>query len=110
MLAKNRPPEFEYLAKQIGDPISVITLSPTGRIVNREDRVPHPDVGLGGLSIPLPKEAIKIGHSWSQSINLKVQTEDKRIKEIKTRELYRLEKVETGVATISIKNTSADSC
>src|SRR5690606_36662894 len=34
---------------------------------------------------------------------VKVRLDDQRIKAIQTRELYRLEKVETGIATISIK-------
>ena len=34
---------------------------------------------------------------------MQIREEDNRIKTVKTRQLYRLEKVETGVATISVK-------
>ena len=44
-----------------------------------------------------------MGHEWSQPQDLQIRLEDNRIKTIKTRQLYRLEKVETGVATISVK-------
>lgn len=97
------PPEYQPFAANIGQVISVITMSPLGLIVGRQDNVPHPDLGLGGLSIPLPADEISVGHSWSQSIDINVRLDDQRIKTIKTRELYCLEKVETGVATISVK-------
>jgi hypothetical protein len=101
--AGDPPPEYQHIAQHIGKPISIITMTPLGAIVSREDKVQHPDLGLGGLSIPLPEGEITVGHSWSQPIELKVRLDDQRIQTIKTRELYRLEKVETGVATISIK-------
>ena len=64
---------------------------------------PYIELGLGGISIPLPESVIPVGHSWSRPIDLRVQQPDKSIKVIKTRELYTLEKVDTGVATISVK-------
>jgi hypothetical protein len=97
------PPEYAHVAETVGKPISVITIDPRGQIVDRQDKVQHPDLGLGGITVPLPAEAAAIGHSWSQPLELKVRLEDNRIKAIQTRELYRLEKVETGIATISIQ-------
>lgn len=97
------PPECETFASNIGKPISIITMDQHGMIVHREDKVQQPELGLGGLSIPLPEGEVKPGHQWTAPLELKVQLEDKRIKSIKTRELYTLEKVETGVATISVK-------
>jgi hypothetical protein len=97
------PPEYEHVAEHIGKPISVITINPRGEIVQRQDQVQHPDLGLGGITIPLPDEEVAVGESWSQPLEVKVRLEDQRIKPIQTRELYRLEKVETGIATISIK-------
>ena len=97
------PPEFEPVAEKIGKPISTITMSPSGVIVDREDKFQHVDIGLGGLSIPFPNKEIDIGHQWSRPAELKVHAKDQRIKLIKIRELFTLEKVETGVATIAIK-------
>ncbi|MCA9171194.1 MAG: hypothetical protein KDB23_26155, partial [Planctomycetales bacterium] len=74
-----------------------------GNIVNRQDKIQHPDLGLGGLTIPLPAEEIAPGHQWAEPMELKVQLEDKRIQSVKIRELFELVKVETGVATISVK-------
>jgi hypothetical protein len=97
------PPEYQQVAENIGKPISVITMNPRGIIVARQDMVQHPDLGLGGIAIPLPDSSIPLGYTWSQPMEVKVRLDDQRIKSIKTRELYRLEKVETGIATISLK-------
>ncbi len=100
---KEAPAEYQVVASHVGKPISVITLSPTGQIVERRDEFSQPELGLGGVSIPLPDGPVSIGHVWSQPMELKVRTEDQRVKVVKTREVYRLERVETGVATISLK-------
>ncbi len=97
------PPGYEHVAESIGVPISEITMSPTGEILQRKDHVIHPNFGLGGISIPLPESAIPVGYEWDQPQDLQIRLEDDRIKTIKTRQLFRLEKVETGVATISVK-------
>lgn len=100
---KDPPPGYEQVAQNIGKPISTIFMSPLGQIVDRRDLVPQPDLGLGGVSIPFPEAEIPIGFTWNQPLEVKVRLEDQRIKVVKTREVYRLERVETGVATISIK-------
>ncbi len=97
------PAEYKHVAESIGVPISEITMSPSGEILDRKDHVVHPNFGLGGISIPLPPNAVPIGHEWSEPQELQIRQEDNRIKTVKTRQLYRLEKVETGVATISVR-------
>lgn len=100
---KEVPVEFQNVADMIGTPISEITMNSLGKIVKRTDKVKQQNLGMGGLSIPLPEAAIAIGHKWSKPQNVKVRLRDQRIKTIKTRELYELKKVEAGVATISIR-------
>jgi hypothetical protein len=97
------PPGYEHVAESIGVPISEITMSPSGEVLQRKDHVVHPNFGLGGISIPLPKGPVHVGQEWDQPQDLQIRLEDNRIKTIKTRQLFRLEKVETGVATISVK-------
>lgn len=97
------PAEYAHVAESVGVPISTITMSADGQIVERQDKVVHPNFGLGGISIPLPAEPVAVGHEWSQPLDLQIRLDDNRVKTIKTRQLYRLEKVETGVATISLK-------
>jgi len=87
------PAQYEAIAKLIGKPISEITINPQGYIVDRQDTVKQADIGLGGITIPMPNEPVKIGDTWAKPMDIRVRLSDNRIKEIKTRELYRLEKV-----------------
>jgi hypothetical protein len=100
---KEPPAEYEHVARTVGVPISTITMNQHGVVVDREDKVVQPNLGLGGFSIPLPEQEIGIGYRWSQPYDVKVRLKDNRVKTIKTRQRFQLEKVETGVATISIK-------
>lgn len=100
---KEPPLDYQHVAQHIGKPISVISMNPLGQIVDRRDEVSQPEIGLGGMSIPLPEREVPIGYSWAQPVEIRVRTEDQLVKVVKTREVYRLERVESGVATISLK-------
>ena len=97
------PEEFAAVSKMIGVPISEITISAHGKVLHREDKVRQQNLGMGGLSIPFPEEAIAIDHKWSIPQTVQIQLQNKQIKNVKTRELYTLKNVSAGVATISIQ-------
>jgi len=97
------PEEFASVKSSIGTPISTITIASDGTIVKREDKVRQPNLGMGGLTIPLPKEPIKVGHVWSKPLDIKVRLDNQQVKTIKTREQYTLQKVSAGVATIKME-------
>ena len=59
---------------------------------------------MGGLTIALPEEAIAVGGSWSVPREVKVRLGNSEVKPIKVREVYMLDKVETGVASLSIRS------
>lgn len=59
---------------------------------------------MGGLTLPLPEEAIPVGHSWSVPREIKARAESGEIKVVKARDTYTLEKVQTGVATLKIRS------
>jgi hypothetical protein len=99
---KTPPQNYERTAASIGKVLSVITMDPHGRVVAREDKQPHFNPGIGDLSIPFPGQAVKVGGTWSIPDEVKVRLDDGTIKKIATRQQYKLEKVETGVATISV--------
>jgi hypothetical protein len=99
---KEVPADYRYVANMIGKPISLIKMSPTGEILDRKDQVSQIDMGTGGLTLPLPKTPVRIGDEWAEFGTVPVRTEDGQHQFIKTRQRYRLEKVETGVATISL--------
>ncbi len=97
------PDEYSHVAKSLNVPLATVTIDAHGNILKRESQADHPDLGFGGLVMPLPKGEVPIGHSWAVPHTLKVRQRDGRVKEIKTRLRYRLEKVQTGVATISVR-------
>ncbi|MCY2988318.1 MAG: hypothetical protein NTY19_10715 [Planctomycetota bacterium] len=101
--AEPPPPEYKHVAESIGKPLATVTISPAGRIVDRKDAKAQFNPGIGELTIPLPEKAVSLGQQWSTEGELMVRLPDMQIKRVKTRQLYTLEKVETGVATIAIQ-------
>ncbi len=99
------PAIFERVAEQIGDVISTITVNSRGQESAREDiGGPKATLGMGSLTLSLPEHPIAVGDSWSVAREVKTKTEDGIVKPIKIRELYTLEKVKTGVATLSLRS------
>jgi len=58
---------------------------------------------MGELTLPLPKDPIAIGERWSVPREIRVKLESGKQKSIKVREVYTLDKVATGVATLLIR-------
>ena len=97
------PAEYAQVASTLGKTLAVVTINPHGQVIAKESSSNSPDLGFGGLVLPLPKGEVKLGHTWAVPKKLKLRERDGRIKEVKLQVRYRLEKVQTGVATISIK-------
>lgn len=100
---KNPPLEYERAAETIGVPLAIVTVDPQGEVVEREDLRTSVNIGLGQITTPLPKGKVKIGAQWDFPTEISVQMPDGKIKRIKTRQLYTLTAVKTGVATIAVK-------
>lgn len=99
------PTIFERVAEQIGTTISTLTVTPRGQETQRENNGgTKASLGMGSLTIAFPEEPIGVGQSWSIPREVKARTEDGEVKTIKIRELYTLEKVKTGVATLSVRS------
>lgn len=99
------PRRFNQVASRIGKKLSTVTINPRGQETDRQDdEGSKASLGMGSLSIAFPEEPIEIGGSWSIPREIKTRTDDGLVKTIKIRELYTLEKVSTGVATILIKS------
>jgi len=97
------PAGFEQVAASIGRVLATITIDPQGRILSREDVQFQFNPGIGELTIPFPATPVKLGATWSIADELQLKTDDGKQKRIKTQQLYKLEKVDTGVATISVQ-------
>jgi hypothetical protein len=97
------PVVFQHVAESIGKPLAVVTIDRSGRVIKRDGGSSKSDLGFGGLVVPLPKREVELGHARAVPKKLKLREPDGRIKEVKTQMRYRLEKVQSGVATISVK-------
>jgi hypothetical protein len=100
---KTPPVGFETVAKSIGVPLSTITLDPLGKIVKRQTAKPKPGgEHEGQITIPLPEEAVSVGHTWSFPYEIDVPTNAGTIKKVKSLQSFTLEEVKDGVATIRV--------
>ena len=96
------PDIFAQVAKTVDKPLATITINPRGQVTGRVEDKKLPQLGFGGLTIPLPEEAVAVGGSWSVPREMRTKLDDGTYKRIKVRELYTLEKVSAGLATIKL--------
>jgi hypothetical protein len=98
------PVGYEGVAESIGVPLTVAKMSPQGEILHRErKRVKAAAQNQEGLmSIPLPEEAVPVGHTWSLPYDIEVPLENGTVKKVKSLQTFTLESVRTGVATIRV--------
>ncbi len=95
---------FETVAEQIKRPLSTVTIDARGAELTRETHAGvETNLGMGGLTIPLPDDAIAVGHTWSAPREIRARGEAGEVKIIKARDVYTLEKVQTGVATLKVR-------
>ena len=101
-----KPPRvFSKVAERIGRTLSTISINERGQETDREDHGgTKASLGMGSLTLAFPENAIAVGESWSIPREIKTRTDDGLVKPIKIRELYTLEKVKSGVATLSIRS------
>lgn len=98
---ENPPAEYEHVAASVGKPLATVTINPYGRVVNRDKT--QFNGGLGDLTVTLPETPVAIGAQWHVPHEIAVRMPDKTVKMIKARDVFTLVKVETGIATISVK-------
>lgn len=101
---KTPPPIYKKVAESLGKPISTVVIDSTGKVLSRSDNKDAPELGMGDLVLTLPEEAFAIGGSWSVPRDTRVKLPDGTHKTIKIRETYELKKVQSGVATITIRS------
>lgn len=102
---EDAPAVFARIAEQIGRPLSTITVTPRGQEVKREDDAgTKTPLGMGSLTLAFPEDPVAVGSSWSVPLEVRARTEDGEVKTIKIRELYTLEKVQTGVAYLTVRS------
>ncbi len=98
------PAGYETAAQSVGKVLTEIIIDPSGKILKREkkNQISVDNVNAQ-VVMPLPKEAIPVGESWSVPLEITVMLEEKDTKVINARNRYQLDKVEDGVAIISVE-------
>lgn len=97
------PPGFEDAAKAVGVPLSVMRITPRGKVVRR-------DVKIRGQSaeddapivLRLPEQPVAIGDTWDESFEVQVKLDKTNTKMIQTRRHHKLADVKNGIATIEV--------
>lgn len=98
------PPEYEGVDATIGVPLATITIDRLGNVLNREGNSQRQaSLGLGDIAVPLPAGQVKLGHEWNAADEVFVRLASGQAKRINVRKHFTLEKVQTGVATISVR-------
>ena len=97
------PPEFVAASDMIGKPLAVVTISPNGEVIDRKSESATISFGVGDICIPLPKEAIAVGHQWFMPTVFDATDENGKRLKLKARVNYELAKIVDGQAVISFK-------
>ncbi len=100
---KKPPAGYELVASAVGVPLATVTMDRYGRVLERKNTHSQFNPGIGELTIPFPQQKVKVGTKWSIPDEVKLKQDNGQVKKIQTMQVYRLEKVETGVATISVE-------
>lgn len=96
--------QFKAAADSVGKVISTVTIDEQGMIVARSDDTNPPNLGMGDITLPVPKQPIAIGATWEVPRELRIRREDGTFKTVRFRELFRFDKVSAGVATIAVRS------
>ena len=100
---KTIPEEYKSVAENIGKPLVVFSISPNGKIIDRKSNLRQDNFGAGNVTIPLPEEAIPIGHKWNVPTILQATDDQNQNKKLKARILYELARVKGDHAYIKFR-------
>jgi hypothetical protein len=97
------PPGYEDTARAIGIPLSVVRMTPRGKITshNVKHRQPAADKDAQ-IVIRLPDESVAVGATWDEPFDVTVTVDSGGTKSIQTRRHYELLSVENGIANIEV--------
>lgn len=100
---KTPPPGYDDTAAAIGIPLSVIRMTPRGKVVSHNVKHHQPAADEDALVvIRLPDEPAAIGATWDEPFDVTVQVDSGGTKSIQTRRHYKLVDVANGIATIEV--------
>ena len=100
---KTPPPGYEDAARAVGVPLSVVRMTPHGKVLQRQ--VKHQQTSSdqdGPIVIRLPDEAVAVGATWDEPYDVTVKLKSGGTKSIQTRRHFKLAGVAHGIATIDV--------
>lgn len=102
---KDPPAEYKPIQASIGVPLVEMTVDARGQVLERLDKRdgPSPAEGAQTMVLPLPEEAVPVGHTWSVPYETPVMLTSGGTKKIKLRRDYKLAEVDKGLAKIEVK-------
>lgn len=100
---KEVPDGFQDAAKSVGVPLTEITMDATGKVLKREEKRPSATNPNSQITLPLPGEAVAVGHVWHHPYEVSANAKDGSVKKIKVQQRLTLVDVKNGVATIKIE-------
>jgi len=97
------PSGFEDVAKRVGMPLTRVTIDDRGTILQRKElAAPGPGQGTQ-LTLPLPKEPVAIGDTWTFPNDMRVRLRSGEIKNIKSQQKFTLQSVDGDIADIKVE-------
>lgn len=102
--AEQVPVQFAGAVETVGKVVSTIRIDSKGMVIARSDSKDPPHMGMGDITLPLPDSSVSVGATWEIPRELRIDRKDGTSRMIKFRELFKLDKVSAGVATISVRS------
>ena len=102
--AEKPPVQFASAVETAGKTISTIQIDHRGMVVARSDSKDPPHMGMGDITMPLPADPVGVGATWEVPREMRIDRKDGSSRLIKFRELFKLEKVSAGVATVDVRS------
>jgi hypothetical protein len=100
---KTPPPGYEDTARAIGVPLSVVRMTPRGKVTSRNVKLQQPNADKDAqVAIRLPDEPAAVGATWDEPFEVTVNIDAGGTKSIQTRRHYELMSVVNGIATIEV--------
>lgn len=97
------PAGFDKAAENVGVPLTEVTMSPTGEVVERNDlKEQYRPGGESPMTIPLANHPVKVGESWNQPQTITVKLKSGLEKAINCRQQFTLGAVKDGIAEIQM--------
>ena len=98
------PAGFEQAARAVGVPLSLIRISSSGKIIEREEKHPQPPAREDmPITLLLPEKPIAVGGKWNHTYNVTAQRKSGGELKVRTRRVCTLKQVKSGIATIAVE-------